>query len=417
MRHSESGQTESNLRFAIVVIILIALFLWAGHWLWLKLFLLNADTAVRRLGRGISPVIASGQPLDSSIYRNFIAQEPRVGYVVVANYRSGYRHGLTNLNALQSGSEHLLEDLKRIGEETMLTRLVQPGAGFPGEYLHVVSAAFVPPGEEDDATPIGLLKVGFVVPGHEAGLPPFGRGFKTVIWIWLGVTGMLCAGLVAFGLIRRPSGHHVLPIESESELEPALSKEPVKADDISWLEGELEKEEKFFIDHEGQSWRVLFDGTDLAAWKTDGDLYVSEGEICLRPWGTSAVYQHALGSSPYLFRIYGRKVAGADGFVVLFSCEGHALAWIVGGWRNQRSEVAGYPSTGKECRIEKNRWYQLDVRVGADHVEGLIDDVVVWKMNRSGIEKASPDVGFQSGLGVAVWNTLVRFRDARYQKI
>jgi hypothetical protein len=116
-------------------------------------------------------------------------------------------------------------------------------------------------------------------------------------------------------------------------------------------------------------------------------------------------------------RFYARKIAGPDGFVILFPCDGLSLAWVVGGWGNRRSEVPGYPSTAKEGSLEKNRWYQLDVRIDTDTVEGWMDDALVWKLPRSEIRISSPDVGFPPGLGVAVWNTLARFRDIRYRKI
>lgn len=410
MAGGDSGRVESNVRFGIGLLLLIAVLLGAGHWVWLKVFLMNAETAVGRLARTIGPAIGRGGAIDEGVYRNFIAAEPRTGYVVFADYRSGYRHGLTNLASLRNSASGLGDLIKKLGTDGTLTRLIQPGGGFAGEYLHVVSASFVPSKEATDVTPLGVLKIGFVVPGYVAGLPPFGRGFSKVILVWWAVTGVVCAVLLIHGMTRGNAAPAPPPFSSRTE-------ETEARNELSWLEKELEKEETFFVDHEGQSWKVLFDGATLDPWKLKGQIYISEGEVILRPWGASAVHPTAPSDRNFAFRVYARKIAGLDGFVILFPCDNRFLTWVMGGWRNRRFEVAGYGTTARNGRVEKNRWYQLDVRLGPDWVEGFIDNVPSWKIARSEIRSSSPDVGFQQGLGVAVWNTLVRFRDFRYRAL
>lgn len=400
---------RQNVRLAVGFLLLIAIFLGFAHWLWLKLFFMNSETVVRELARSIGPAIAAGEPVNTNLYRNFIAREPDTGYVVVADYRNGRKNGITNTTTLRNSASSLEDYLRRFGEDAMLARIVQPGGGFPGEYLHVVSAALLPSENSSDVTPLGVLKVGFVVPGLVPGLPPFGRGFEKVLWVWWAVTGVLCVGLMAYGVRKGPAAFAGIPAT------PLVEEAAVM--DLAWLEAELEKEEKYFVDHRGESWRVLFDGTVTDTAKLQGQAYISEGELVLRPWGSSAIFAPNSKNPNYMCRVYARKIAGLDGFVMLFPCDNRFFSWVVGGWKNRRSEVAGCEGTSKDCRIEKGRWYQLDVRVGPEWVEGLVDDVPYWKMARADIRSSSPDVGFQTGLGVAVWNTLARYRDVRYRAL
>ncbi|MFH1263308.1 MAG: hypothetical protein V1495_07710 [Pseudomonadota bacterium] len=409
MWEQDSERPTSNFPFAVGLLVAIALFLVIGHWVWLKMFLMNAETSVARLARTVAPALTASQPADDEVYRNFIAQQPNVGYVVVADYRNGYRHGITNSNALRNSNSPVEEAVERSGSEKVLERMIRPGAGFAGEYLHVVSATFVPTRAVGDVTPFGVLKVGFVVPGYVRGFPPFGRGFWRVIAVASVVSGLSCAILMILGLGRAAGA-------SAGFLPPVLSHEVEAKNELEWLEQDLDTEESLLVDQEGVSWKVLFSGASLDGWETKGHVYVSDGEMVLRPWGACAV-QPAAGPGEFRFRVHARKIAGPDGFVILFPCDKRSLAWVIGGWGNRRSELVGIPGTSRDSGIEKNRWYQIDVEVGRDAVEGFLDDVSIWKTHRAEIRHSSPEGGFLPGLGVGVWNSLARFRDARVRTL
>src|SRR5262249_12737294 len=117
-----------------------------------------------------------------------------------------------------------------------------------------------------------------------------------------------------------------------------------EANDLSWLEGgTTDKRNVIEVDDKGQQWQVLFNGNDLEGWSGKGSWYVTSEEIAGQPWGSSLVSTRVPSNGNYCFQVSGRVITGKDGFIVLFSCYEKFLAWVLGGWGNRRSEVAGYP--------------------------------------------------------------------------
>jgi len=388
----------------------ISIVLGVGHRIWLHVLLTKIETRVEKFAKHVGEKIVHGEPLTEALYQNFMEEEARVGYLAIADFKTGYRDGVTNTLSLRNGVTALEEYLKEHGTGETVNRLIKPGQGFPGQYLHVIAATFMPPQDAKDQTPVGVLKVGYVIPGYIRGLAPFGRGFFNLVVAWW----ILSGGVILVILLRMRSshGHRSWTRAGSKDASNAMAK-PAK-DDLDWLEQEMKKKEADYIDDQGQRWKLFFNEINLEGWKVKGTWYVSEHEIVGRPWGASLVRGHTPDSSNYIFQVQAQKIAGPDGFIILFTCDKKWLSWILGGWHNDHCEVAGYTKTSNSKKIEKYQWYLLEIRVGSEWVEGHVNGELQWKLAREEITYSSPEVGFQQGLGVAVWNALARFRDFRF---
>ncbi len=369
------------------------------RWALLTQLLVHTENSARRLASEIAQEMAEGKPLQESVYRTFVALEPRTGYVAVANYRSGYRSGVINSRSLYQGAQDIAKYLEEHGNSETLARLVRPDTGFSHEYLDVVSVVFVPGKGSLDRTPVGTLKIGYVIPGF-----PYGRGYYKLWWfseVALGAMFLLLSLVILVRGLRSSA-------EEERSIIHAV---PAPDDDLGLLDEEEDEETTVELEEADGDWRRIFDGESTNHFRTKGNWKVLNGALIGDPWGASAVYEKAKNLDTYAFRVFGQKLAGPDGFVVLFSCNQKHLAWILGGWQNTRSEVGGYESTRIEHEVETQCWFQVEIQVKKETVEGSIDGQMVWSLNRSEITESSPDVGFEKGVGVATWSTMVKFKD------
>ncbi len=396
----------------VAFLLLTSLLMTGGRWVWLKTYLRNVEKRAEALARIIAPQVGLNEEMGEGFYRGYVAQDDRVVYLVAANYRNGERQGFINSNNLQRGAGDVKTFLSAHGKAATWAHLIKPGQGFPGPYLHVVSVALVPISSTSDVTPLGALKIGYVVPGVLPDLPPFGRGYgHVVIAFWLltalGVLITLTRGMLRE---RKETDWKVSHLEAAS-----VGVVTHQQNDLGWLEEEMEKEEKVHVDPSGKSWNVLFNGADLDGWQSQGAWYPTNKEVAGRPWKASLVSVRAPDQDNYIFHARAKKIAGPDGFVILFPCGDKQLAWIIGGWKNTRNEVGGYEATRVPFSVARGRWYSLEVRIEEESLSGYIDGEQNWKLPKTEIVVSSPEVGWQEGLGVAVWNTLGRFSDLRYR--
>lgn len=387
----------SLLGFAVV--------LGVAHWLLVNQIVSSGETSARTFADEAGKSLAVGRTVDRRAFDSFVAREPRVGYLVVSDFRTGYRSGLFNTGALGFAGPDLEKFRKENGDSATLARIIRPREGFPGEYLHVVAVALTPNSESSDRTPLGILKIGVVIPGYVPGVASFGRGFgNVVVALW-----SLCLAI----------GIGVLAWRPRTRTEPVLSvslppQESEALHDLAWLEAESGETEIVEVDELGRSWKILFNGSDLTGWSPKGEWYVAEGEITGQPWGGSIVSMRVNPTPPYSFQATAKKLAGEDGFVILFTFREHFLSWVIGGWGNSRSEVAGYETTRSETSVSKGQWYHLELYVGTESLRGMINGVKVWELDAASVTHASPDAGFLQGIGMGVWSTLVKFRNLRF---
>jgi hypothetical protein len=397
---------------AVITLLLILGTALAGvvRLLWLNELDKDQEESAKQIASVVGPDLEAGRNIDSKLYQRFVNANPAIGYLVAVGYRSEYRSGSINASRLQAGSQNLVDFLRVRGDADTLSRLTQGDSGFPGPYLNVVSATLLPHESERDRTPVGMVKVGFVLPGY-----PFGRGFENLVWA-LGATagvGILALLVFAYGHPQQPPEWHrtggvqfrgmpITGLDSSDEELNALT------------EAMLDDDTTNVVDEYGRQWKILFDGKSLEGWKTQGDWYITEREIAGQPWGGSLINETVSSNGSYYFQFRAKKMAGPDGFIALFECDGKSLAWVIGGWRNTRSELAGYEKTRSELTIDRFRWYKVEVRVETDKIDALLDEQLVWSLPRSEIREPSPTKEFQRGVGFAIWSTLCKFKETRF---
>ncbi len=392
------------MRFAgaLSIPLMVLLSFGLARWFWVMQMESESESRTRELAADLAGDLVAGRSLQESVYRPFVqSQSERVGYLAVANFKNGFRSGLINATLLERSHSPLLTYRREHGDTATLARLTEPGAGFPGEYMDVLSLAFVPPAHSSDHAPIGVLKVGYVLPGY-----PLGRGYIHLWWVLMALASVMALGGWGVALTSRER-----PMIRVSEATHTPK------DELTELEHDLEIAGKVEVDSEGRTWRVLFNGEDLQGWSPQGNWYVFEETVMAQPWGSSLVHEHVATDGNYFFQASGRKLSGSDGLILLFTVDGKPLAWVLGGWQNRHSEVGGYPSTRSNDAVELHRWYDMEVRILHEHVQGYLDGRKIWELKRAEVATPSPSSGFQEGLGVAVWSALAKFRNLKFHTL
>lgn len=131
--------------------------------------------------------------------------------------------------------------------------------------------------------------------------------------------------------------------------------------------------------------------------KGAGNWSVLEGELLQTGFGENcvAVLGTPTGTSRYIYRLRAQKVAGNEGFLIIFNYqdENNFTWWNIGGWGNSQHGVehcvAGAKSTLTTARgsVESNRWYDIEIRVDGAQVTCSLDGAVVHEFSLP-VEKA-----------------------------
>ena len=129
----------------------------------------------------------------------------------------------------------------------------------------------------------------------------------------------------------------------------------------------------------------------------------------------------------YTFEVRGSKVSGAEGFLIMFRCQGlmepRGLAledhpprmanlepsleywWNLGGWGNTRSQVeswGGTPGAHSNHSIEDDEWYNIKIVNTPDSYTVILNDEEVAKVE----DDTEGGVG---RIGLATWSTLAKY--------
>jgi hypothetical protein len=161
---------------------------------------------------------------------------------------------------------------------------------------------------------------------------------------------------------------------------------------------------------EGELWTPMLGEAGLGDWQLRGNWYLINDFIIGTPWRGSLVHS-AIKFQDYIYRVKAKAMTGVDGFAVLFSVDEKNLVWMIGGWNNQRSEVAGIASTKVDGPIEKNRWYEVTVEVLPDKITGYLNGVSQWSLERAKFKAKDFSSDFLPGIGVATWSSVCKFKD------
>ena len=182
--------------------------------------------------------------------------------------------------------------------------------------------------------------------------------------------------------------------------------------------------------------RVLFDGKSLKGWQVadkfdfeeHGQVKVEKGQITLKR-GSPATGIHYQGKLPrvdYEVSLEARRTDGDDFFCGLtFPVGKDYCTLIIGGWGGGAtglSNIDGMSAIENEttgfAKIEKNRWYRIRLRVGAEKIEAWFDKEQI-------VDLKTADRKFSiwweqepmRPLGIASWNTGAALRNIRLKPL
>lgn len=387
---------------------LLAASLGIFRYFWMQSFLSQSRESAFKLAQQLGAFAASTGEIEAQIWKEFIRKEDRLAYVIVEYAPLAYQESFFHRERITFASPALSKYLKQYDRGKVSQLLIRDNRGFATDNLHVVVAEMISSSGNEGNEKIGRVKIGYVVPGRAFAVIPLGRAY-----FYLMVFGYTMGALLFVFLFMRP-------LRWRSYVKGSLAKHKkeirVQAEepDYTWVEDETGKTEPIYIDEAGRSWKILIPDGNISLWELKGSSFISAGELVLKPWGSSCVRTDLDLSGSYTFKANIYKMAGSGGPLILFQCEKKNLVWALGASNNTQSFLASYDQTHAKMSLALNQWHQIELRVSPTHVTGLLDHKVVWTLDRAAIDTHSPEVGFKKGLGVAVWDAMVRFDEVRF---
>ena len=175
---------------------------------------------------------------------------------------------------------------------------------------------------------------------------------------------------------------------------------------------------------------AIFNGISLEGWKesefgTGGPVYVSEGKIVIN-YGDGAsgiTYEKEFPKVNYEVSLEARKTVGNDFFCgMTFPVNNDFCSLIVGGW--------GGPVVGISCidgldaeenetkilkRFEKEVWYSIRLKVGAENIQAWIDNEKIVDVNYTNRKLTiRPEVEPSKPFGICTWMTSAELKNIRF---
>ncbi|MEZ4705135.1 MAG: hypothetical protein R3A11_08135 [Bdellovibrionota bacterium] len=338
-----------------------------------------------------------------------LSSQRRIAYVTYQSLIEQERYGWINPRVFSRGAGKLKNVFETQGESKTIGLIMDQEEFFSSPYLKEISRII-----KDDEISLAKVKVGFVFSGYHAQFPWLGRGFVSILMFLNALWGIF---LIWFLQKSRPlleRGKSLLDVEGtvDPEIEVKVSK------DLAWLSHATRIDEEDNEDTKVNQavrgkWAELLHSRDLENWNQTGQWYMTHGHVIGFPWGSSLTTKEILKSQCYDFEVETKKISGLEGFIVLFTCNGHQLFWVLGGWKNKRSEVAGFPQTVSKEKIQAGKRYYCKIEITRELARGFLDGKQIWSLRREEIDRPSPHVGLSKGIGVAVWNSMTRFERIR----
>lgn len=353
----------------------------------------------------IEKTITTQRKISEGQIEPFLKSNPRIAFFVYENVLDNQKLGFINTRSFDEG-------LKELGmfyngntqAETFKKTLVNPDE-FKNEYLHLEKREIFQT-MNDQRVKVGIMTTAFFIPGYVEHIPQSGAFYNLFYKAWI---LFLVSNIMIFPFVMR---------KKKPKQQPVVAVKEEKKDQLEWLENKLDFDE---LDEDTSTdqnvarsgWIELFNGHDLADWSVKGEWYVKDQVIIGFPWGGSIITKYDLSFEKYELEIEAQKTVGNDGFIVLFKSRNTQLVWVLGGWRNTRSEVIGYPSTVTNDQIGKARWYYVKIESDEEKLIGYLDGRKVWEILKKDLQPLKENLGFLEGTGVAVWNSLTRFQRVR----
>jgi hypothetical protein len=178
---------------------------------------------------------------------------------------------------------------------------------------------------------------------------------------------------------------------------------------------------------------LIFNGKSLWGWEItnfgpQGPVYVSGGEIILGMGDgcTGITWKKEFPSINYIVTLDAKRVSGNDFFCgITFPVGKDPCTLIVGGWGGMvvgLSSINNMDASENETTIlqkfEKDRWYNICLRVKEDSIIALIDNyyVVDFAIDNKKLS-IRPEVELSKPFGIASWNTTAAIRNIRVKRI
>lgn len=160
------------------------------------------------------------------------------------------------------------------------------------------------------------------------------------------------------------------------------------------------------VEKDGKALYAADFSTDAAGWKPEGGRWsVEDGAYRQNAPATGLSYVGDESWSDYTLTLKARKLAGAEGFLVVFGRKGEGKYWWnIGGWNNTQHAIelnqspVGRPARGQ---IETNRWYDVKVELAGNRIRCYLDGQLVHDATApstehfyatAGLDEASGDI-------------------------
>ena len=178
----------------------------------------------------------------------------------------------------------------------------------------------------------------------------------------------------------------------------------------------------------------LFDGKTLGSWRPtkftgQGPVKVEDGTIVLEAGNqlTGITWAGAtLPTTNYELTLQAMRVEGSDFFAgITFPVDKSFCSLILGGWGGNvigLSSIndldASENSTSQSMVFEKQRWYNVRIRVTPEAIDAWLDEKHIISQDLKGTRiDVRMEVEASEPLGVATWRTKGALRDIRLRRL
>jgi hypothetical protein len=187
-------------------------------------------------------------------------------------------------------------------------------------------------------------------------------------------------------------------------------------------------------DKTGGEWKPLFDGKTLTGWKkTDfgggSSPEVQDGKIVM-PIGESLsgiTYTNEPPNMNYEVSFDAMKTDGNDFFAALtFLVEKTKCTLVVGGWgggvvglSSIDGQDASENETTKYMRFDKNKWYNIRLRVTPKRIQAWIDNdsFIDFDTTDRKIALRYGEIDLSAPLGIATWQTSAAWKNIKIKTV
>lgn len=375
-----------------------------ARYFWIQHHQKNFNNLADQVHRYIEDTLSKDKKLSTDEVQSILKSDSRIALFAWENQLEKRQLGFLNVKCFDLGASKLAEFYNQHTTNEVLAQVIQNPQEFSNDYLEIIEQP-VYRNMNGQKVKIGQYAIGYLRPGFVNATPQAGGYYDMFYKGWV---LFLVSNIMIYPLYLRRRRQKSVAFEATAT-----------KDHLEWLERDLNIdgfEEDTTRDSDFATkpgWTELFNQNDLNDWNIKGEWYTKEQAAIGFPWGGSITTKYDITFDKYELEIEGQRMIGPEGFVVLFQSQNKQLTWVLGGWKNTRSEVVGYENTKTSDVIEKFRWYYVKIESDAEKLVGFLDGRKIWEIMKKDLKEQSEDLGFQRGWGVAVWSTMSRFQRIR----